>query len=370
MRGRARVQQSLLPAADRFDFDKLVEKLDKSFDTEVDREMACSALPRRIQRPGETVRQFADAIFALARRAYSSMDERPVMEARLKEQLWNGITDVTMKSRLRDYKENHPRFSTQEAVDHLSLHDPRDVAARIPAMAANLTKDGNVHLLEDSCEGDESTNSDWDSYEYDYFQEDTGERRRPSGSAVLRGPRRRGGFTRRAGNGALATPRTVESGVAVRGSEIKEELSSRGGRTGTRMRGNFVGSNDRFMTHGAFLAVVDGMRAVAIQHRDRPPVRVERPGSSAVRGNSSWQERAGTKPFQNRSAVPRANLCRGCGLFTSEDLSGRCSEGEIHFCGACGDSGSECECQVCSNDRAHGVNMGQTFTLYDELENA
>ena len=71
LRGTARTELCLMDSKDRIDFDKLVDKLDRVFDAEVERELARSALPKRVQHEDESIRQFANAISLLARRAYS-----------------------------------------------------------------------------------------------------------------------------------------------------------------------------------------------------------------------------------------------------------------------------------------------------------
>ena len=42
-----------------------------------------------------------------------------------------------LRSRLLDYEENHPNCAKKDIIDHMALHDPRDVAVQtfLPAMA-------------------------------------------------------------------------------------------------------------------------------------------------------------------------------------------------------------------------------------------
>ena len=42
-----------------------------------------------------------------------------------------------LRSRLLDYEEIHPNCAVQDIIDHMALHDPRDVAAQtlLPAAA-------------------------------------------------------------------------------------------------------------------------------------------------------------------------------------------------------------------------------------------
>ena len=386
LRGKARVQQFLMASKDRFNFEKLVAMMDRSFDTEVEREMARSALPRRMQQPDETIRHFADAIFTIARRAYSGLADNVIREERVKEQLWNGITDGAMRSRLRDYRDNHPGCSTQEAVDHLSLHDSRDGMAKIPAMAMD-----GVNALFDCYGVEDSSSSDG---EYEYFQERLEDQRGSYNNSYPRGPRRGGGFRRRTDDDGGIENRPDDKGPVVRGEGDRGGLANRGGRSGLRGRDVFIGQDTRFLTYGGYISILEGLKRVAIRHRDgkfddpqftaggsqgaNAPSRVIKPEITPARGSrGNWRSgRAGVKPYQGgrtpekpSETYKRANLCRSCGLFTPENLVGKCAYGETHYCKACGDD-MALDCLVCINDEEYGVRAGQTFSVNGEQGNA
>ena len=292
----------------------------------------------------------------------------------MKEQLWFGITDGGMKSRLRDYRDRNPNWGTQEAVDHLSLHDSRDVATKALEMAVGT---GSINALYAVSEGSGyCTGSDSSDHDSEYFQEEGTQNRQGNGSSGARGARGvRGSFVRSYGT------RRGGFGAGGQFSNGQNSASNRGGRSGTMGRDAFVGKPQRFMTFGSFDTIVDGLREVTLEVRDgkrgdttfcEPDARktTRSPAPPAVgklEQRGGWRgARAGQKPYQpeRKPRTTPVNLCRGCGLYTVQPLTGKCVYGKSHFCIECGDV-TDFDCLLCVSDADHGIDPGHDFVVYD-----
>ena len=265
-----------------------------------------------------------------------------------------GITDGLMKS------DTHPDWSTQEAVDHLSLHDSRNVAMKASMAESNSA---NAVYMVSQCYDSSTSSSD-----YDYgLREDYQKRFR--GGLSSRYPLGRYNFNcRGTGRGESSGPNSqAETESESDSSGHSEVRGARAGRAG-RSTSNFIGQPGRFLSYGSFDSILSGLRQIAIDERDgkgenaiayekvqvgaveRPkapavpaaPAAPAAPASDANPQRGGWCLCAGTKPFeakgsnQNRNTSDQINLCRGCGLYTSTPLKGKCVYGQLHFCDDCG----------------------------------
>ena len=106
--GKAKREQSAMTKETHCVYDLVVNKFNRVFNSSVDRRVAQRELKDCKQLPSEIVREFADFLQALARRAYP--DKPEMQEERLKEQFSEGLADYNMYSRATDFIDAHPRY--------------------------------------------------------------------------------------------------------------------------------------------------------------------------------------------------------------------------------------------------------------------
>ena len=116
-----------LPEGQRTDFEIIMQSLQRKYRKDYRTSQARTDLRNRKQLDGELVSDYVEKMKELARAAYPS--NRGDLERNLKESVESGLRDKTMKSRVRDFADMHPRgASNEEYFDYLIFHDPRRMA--------------------------------------------------------------------------------------------------------------------------------------------------------------------------------------------------------------------------------------------------